>query len=440
MSEVVDKTNQSASSQNQNSSQANPQGGREHPIIGRKVFFVNPPLYVENYLNLELRSMEYEVYIISDYRDAKPALRKFPDALCFLYVDDSLSMDGWYKYIKSFQTDSILRSIFVGVISANASFADRKRFVMDLCLPSGFIMLNEFKGSHLTDKIVGILELNGARGRRKYIRLDCEEDVSVNGYFAYNSRLFQVRIDNISSTGFACSYPKNFGDILSKNTLIPNFSVTLGRKSIVCPSVVFDTRSLDSMRFFSVMLFVKQVDQQTRDSIRNFIYDTLQSRFESMLLGLVKDLTDYEPTEEEKKEMNASAQTSSSGFSSAGSGTSSFGNKSPYSGYEKPANQNIGTSGLARPSFAANMTSSANSVSVPVSDFYTATSRPSPSSVSSANAALQSSSVQTTPSSQTSAIQKNPSQTAGTPSKDAGKTAPVEFELLEELEELPEEK
>ena len=40
----------------------------ENPIIGRKVFFVNPPLYVENYLHLELKLHEYEAYIISDYK------------------------------------------------------------------------------------------------------------------------------------------------------------------------------------------------------------------------------------------------------------------------------------------------------------------------------------------------------------------------------------
>ena len=53
----------------------------ENPIVGRKVFFVNPPLYVENYLHLELKQHEYEVYIISDFRYTKAALRHFPDAL-----------------------------------------------------------------------------------------------------------------------------------------------------------------------------------------------------------------------------------------------------------------------------------------------------------------------------------------------------------------------
>ena len=32
----------------------------ENPIIGRKVFFVNPPLYVENYLQPALKQNEYE--------------------------------------------------------------------------------------------------------------------------------------------------------------------------------------------------------------------------------------------------------------------------------------------------------------------------------------------------------------------------------------------
>ena len=84
----------------------------ENPIVGRKVFFVNPPLYVENYLHLELKQHEYEVYIISDFRYTKAALRHFPDALCFIFIDDEMSYDEWFNFIMSFQKDEKLKTIF----------------------------------------------------------------------------------------------------------------------------------------------------------------------------------------------------------------------------------------------------------------------------------------------------------------------------------------
>lgn len=289
---------------------------QEHPVSGRKVFFVNPPLYVENYLHLELKQHEYEVYIIPDYRYTKVALRNFPDALCFIFIDDGLSFDEWFNFVKSFQFDNVLKTIFIGLMSAVIPAQVKERFMLNLSLPGGFIMLNECKGSKLIEKIVGILDFNGAKGRRKYIRLDCENDVSINGYFANKSQLYQVTIVNISSVGFACFYPKTYGEALIKNSYVPSFSVTLGRRSIVTPSIVFDTRPYDEDRLFSVLLFVKQVGEDDRKIIKNFIFEQLQNRFESSVFSLPPDMDDYSnrnPLFSKKDSQNPPAPSDNSG-------------------------------------------------------------------------------------------------------------------------------
>ena len=265
----------------------------ENPIIGRKVFFVNPPLYVENYLHLELKQHEYEVYIISDYRYTKVALRHFPDALCFIFIDDEMSYDEWFNFIQSFQDEEVLKTIFVGLMSAIIPKARHERFLMNLSLPGGFIMLNEFKGSALIEKIVGILDLNGAKGRRRYLRLDCDESISINGYFANGSQLLQVSIVNISSVGFVCYFPVSYGEALKKNALVPSFSITLGRRSIVTPSVVFEIKRVDATKFLAVMLFLRQVGADDRKVIKNFIFDQLQDRFEKLVFSAPPDIDDY---------------------------------------------------------------------------------------------------------------------------------------------------
>lgn len=265
----------------------------ENPIVGRKVFFVNPPLYVENYLQPELKQHEYEAYIIKDYKYTKNALRRFPDALCFIFIDDELSYDGWFNFILSFQQDEKLKTIFVGLMSAMIPAPVREKFMMNLSLPGGFIMLNEIKGTALIDNVIGILELNGAKGRRKYLRLDCDETVSINGYFANQSQLLQVSIANISSVGFTCYYPKSYGAVLTKNMLVPSFSITLGRRSIVTPSVVFDVKSVDEKNYFAVLLFLKQVGPDDRKVIKNFIFEQLVTRFENMIYANPPDIEYY---------------------------------------------------------------------------------------------------------------------------------------------------
>ena len=266
----------------------------ENPIVGRKVFFINPPLYVENYLHLELKQHEYEVYIISDFRYTKEALRHFPDALCFIFIDDEMTYDEWFNFIQSFQKEPVLKTIFVGLMSAAIPKAQHERFLMNLSLPGGFILLTEFKGSALIEKIVGILDLNGAKGRRKYLRWDCtSEDTPINGYFANGSQLLQVSIVNISSVGFVCYYPASYGDVLKKNTLVASFSITLGRRSIVTPSVVFETKIVNASKYVSIMLFSKHVGQDDRKVIKNYVFDQLQDRFEKLVFASQPDVEDY---------------------------------------------------------------------------------------------------------------------------------------------------
>ena len=138
------------------------------------------------------------------------------------------------------------------------------------------------------------LDLNGAKGRRKYLRWDCSpEDKPLNGYFANGSQLLQVSIVNISSVGFVCYYPASYGDALKKNSLIPSFSITLGRRSIVTPSVVFETKRVDASKFISIMLFSKHVGQDDRKVIKNFVFDQLQDRFEKLVFAAQPDVEDY---------------------------------------------------------------------------------------------------------------------------------------------------
>lgn len=268
-----------------------PVENRENPLFGRKVFFVNPPLIVENLIIAELREDEYEVYLIDDYHYTKAVLENNKDAMVFVYVDDDLTYDQWFNYIKSYEVDEKLNSIFIGVLSSKMGITDRQRFMMDLKLPGGFIMLNE--NIYMTQKkIKDILDLNGAKGRRKYIRLDCKNLSSVNGYFAAKDRLYTFSIDNISSVGFACVYPAEITGLFQKNSVLPSVSLTLGRKTIIASSVVFDTRIVNN-KGFSVLLFNKDVSKETRVAIRNFIFDTLDENFNNIVKNSISDLTDY---------------------------------------------------------------------------------------------------------------------------------------------------
>ena len=76
---------------------------RENPIFGRKVFFLNPTLSIQNVFVRKLQDLEYEVYTIEHYYDAKPVLSEYEDSICFINIDDRLTYKQWLNFIKSFE-------------------------------------------------------------------------------------------------------------------------------------------------------------------------------------------------------------------------------------------------------------------------------------------------------------------------------------------------
>lgn len=263
---------------------------RENPIFGRKVFFLNPPLSVENNIVENLKNDEYEVYVISDYTLAKPVLRLYENAICFIFIDDVLSLDGWYNYIKSFEKDDTLQTIFLGALSIKTKPEVQKKFLMDLKLPGGFVMLDK-KNEKVFQQLEGILELNGAKGRRKCIRLEIKNK-EVNGYFAYGSLLYSFTLVDISEVGFAAVTPVKMAPIFQKGGVVQNVSLTMGRYSFVCSINIYNVKITDN-NCFIVAMFAEDTKIEIKKKIHNFVFETLKARNLEIQQSVIKDLEDY---------------------------------------------------------------------------------------------------------------------------------------------------
>lgn len=264
---------------------------REHPKFGRKVFFLNPPMSITSYVMDNLKEEQLEVYSIYDYKVAKQVLELNPDSICFIFIDDELPLRGWYNFIQSFEDNEKLKSIFLGAISARVRPKDRENFLMNLKLPCGFVSLT----GNINDvylNLSGILKINGAKGNRQYVKLDCKDDLVVTGYFAEKLRLYQFIVSNMSTAGIAIKMPVSQGYNFVKNSVIENICVNIGKKTAVCAGLIFDVRIKDNVAT-AIILFTKQTPNDQRKSIRNFIFEKLQERFNLIQKNLIPDNTNY---------------------------------------------------------------------------------------------------------------------------------------------------
>ncbi|MCR4631640.1 MAG: hypothetical protein K5786_08395 [Treponema sp.] len=272
---------------------------RENPVFGRKIFFINPSFLVESYIIDYLKKNEYEVYILTDYRMAKGVLAANNDSLCFVNIDSEMPYAHWYNFMKSFEQRADLASIYLGVISETASWEDKDKFIMNIKLPGGFHLIDK-KTTRLLEDFTKILDFNGAKGRRKYLRLDTRNEHDVSGYLASGGKLFSLNIKDISSAGFAVTYKQNIANLFQKNTLVRNLNISVGRKSMVCSCIVFNTQLLEDGTAMSVLMLTNENPESTRTYIRDYIFEKNSQKLEMMLKGVDRDTGVYTDLEEYK--------------------------------------------------------------------------------------------------------------------------------------------
>ena len=269
---------------------------RENPLFGRKIFFVDPTFNIEKYLIDYLRKNEYEVYILKDYRKAKKILSVYPDSMCFIDIDSELTYSEWYNYMKSFSIIPELQGIYLGIVTQEAGWEDKDKFLMNIRLPGGFTLIT--KKEKLLEHFAAILDLNGAKGRRKYLRLDTRNERDVSGYMTAGGKLYTVNIKDISSVGFAITYKQELTSIFQKNTLIRNLCLSVGRKSMVCSCIVFNTQVNPDGTAMSVLMLTNENPESTKNYIRDYIFQKFDAKMNTLIENVEKDDTRYNQTDE----------------------------------------------------------------------------------------------------------------------------------------------
>ncbi|MCR4580635.1 MAG: hypothetical protein K5681_09850 [Treponema sp.] len=255
------------------------------------MFFCNPSLFIENFIVEALRENEFEVYVIHDYTYVKSLLTNYPDSMCYFDIDSEMSFPEWFNFIKSF-SKSNLKSIYIGVISETAKIEDTEKFLMNLSLPGGFIQIDK-KTEKLIKQFADILELNGAKGRRKYLRLDTSTMDDARGYLSVQDKLFAFTVKDISVAGFACSYKADLINLFQKNLHLNNVCINIGRKSIVCACIIFNTFANPNGTATSVMMFTNENKPDMIREIRGFIIENYVKKVDEVCKNLSKDYENY---------------------------------------------------------------------------------------------------------------------------------------------------
>ena len=244
-------------------------------IAGRKIFFLYPSPSVINQVITELIQQEFEVYISKNHANLGRALKKYPDSIVYINIDDGMPIPEWGKWV-----ESVLPSVpdlKFGVFSTNNDDEFREKVTKDLHITCGFI-ISKVDMSKTIDKIPDILNAMNVKGRRKYLRANTERETTATVNMPYRGGYINGVIKDISVVGISCSFEHD--PELAKNSLFKGVQIRLQSMLLNVETIVFGSRMDDNQKIY-VMLFSQMVDSEIRVKIRKYIQQNLQKKIDS---------------------------------------------------------------------------------------------------------------------------------------------------------------
>ena len=245
--------------------------------IGKKIFLLRPHSVIrEDMLDLLIMA-GYETYTVIDEKRAKKLLIKFPGSIMFINIDEGLKEEEWEAYIRGILEDPAIKDCRLGIMSYNQDRELMQKYLMELAIPCGYIHLKI--GFQESIKIIlSALEANEARGRRKHIRAECEDDVNATVNFKGSSGLCHGKILDISSAGIAARFEK--ASDLTLSTMLKDVQLKL-RGSLIMADMVYMGLRRDDKHVY-VMLFDAKMSSDNKLIIHRYIKQSLQKYIDAL--------------------------------------------------------------------------------------------------------------------------------------------------------------
>jgi len=243
-------------------------------LVGKKIFFLNPSLNIQNQIMEELSQNEYEVYSVKNTAHLTRVLRKYPDSVVYINLDDTQKTEAekWIDMIYAAVPD-----VRIGIFSSSNDEELKDKYVRKPNVKYGFINIR-FDMSKTVQQIIKILDSMDVKGRRKYLRATTEnEETATINMPSGGGDFINGNIKDISVVGFSCTFEPDIG--LKKNSLYKDIQIRLHTMLLKAEAVVFGSRNEFGKNVY-VLLFTQRVGPEVNVKVRKYIHQNLQHKME----------------------------------------------------------------------------------------------------------------------------------------------------------------
>jgi hypothetical protein len=243
---------------------------------GKKIFILYPHSVIQDELLDILIMAGFEAYVIHDHKRAAKLLAKFPDSIMFINIDEGMSEPEWEAYVRGIQESPMTKNCRLGILSYNTDQKLMEKYLMQLSVPCGYIQL-KLGIKESTQIMLAALEANEARGRRKFIRISCEDEMAATVNFKGPAGPCHGKLLDISASGISARFDR-LGDLPLK-TMIREMQLNLRGSLALIDAVlmlkrqenlyifVFETAKMKPEHKLAVFRFIKYKLQHYIDNL-----------------------------------------------------------------------------------------------------------------------------------------------------------------------------
>jgi hypothetical protein len=248
--------------------------------LGKKVFLLYPHSVIHDEMLDVLIMSGFETYALRDHKKAVRILEHFPGSIMFINIDERMPEPEWEIYIRELQENPKTAGTRLGILSYNQDKRLMEKYLMDLSVPCGYVQL-KLGIQESTRIILNVLQANEARGRRKYLRAFCEDDVNATMNYKGPEGLYQGKILDISSAGIAAKIPR-FPD-QAANTVLRDVQLKL-RGALVMTDAVLMGKRQDDREVWILLFDPSKMSRDNKLVIHRYIKQCLQRYIDQMNL------------------------------------------------------------------------------------------------------------------------------------------------------------
>jgi hypothetical protein len=246
-------------------------------ILGRKIFFLYPSALIQNQIAAELIQQEFEVYNIKDHLKLKRILKKYPNSIVFVNINDGISEKEWEAWILGVMGDPATAGVDIGIACSGDDETLKRKYLTQVKIKCGYTVLKSDLNPAIK-QILEILKAVDAKGRRKYLRAETNKESKTTVNFPVNGIFINGIIRDISVVGFSCVFDED--PELTKNSLFQNIQLKLQTMLLKVEGIIFGSRMEGETKIY-VILFTQRIDPDVKTRIRKFIQSALQAKMDA---------------------------------------------------------------------------------------------------------------------------------------------------------------